>query len=157
VRIATVAASRDFDVVEIRGALAPYEEPFAPAGLYDLGTERIEVAQLHKIVARDAERQTASFRTFAPHRVSGALVGQEFVYRPWWTPDQLDVVVDISRKWVLEQYPDDGTHAHCQLTWEAISGYASPSIGYRCGSMWLIVDAYEKIVRDDCYQCRASA
>jgi hypothetical protein len=65
----------------------------------------------------------ASFHTYTPQFASAELVGKQYVFRPWWTKNQLALVTDTSRTWVLEAYPDNGTHAHCELTWELIAAH----------------------------------
>ena len=156
VSVASVESAHDHHVIEIVGALQPYAPPFAPAALYDTQTERVEAVQLHKLVCSSEESFT--FHTFPPQHVSSAIIGGTFVYRPWWTPEQLEIVLDTSLPWSRERYPDDGSHTHCMLTWEAISAYAEPTEGYRCGRhTWITVDAYEKFIRGDLYRCRAKA
>jgi hypothetical protein len=144
VTVAAVTPAAGFDTIAIVGALDSYEPPLAPAGLYDTRTQREEAAQLHKLVHSDAAVHT--FYTFPPHRVSSELVGQRLVYRPWWTPRQLELVIDTALRWEREQYPADGDHSHCGLTWETIT---APMEAYRCGDTWITVDAYERFIRDD--------
>jgi hypothetical protein len=154
VRVERVASGSDFTLIEIAGALAPYEPPFAPAGLYDIETEALEAAQLHKLVTVNGSCDAASFHTYTPQFASAELVGKQYVFRPWWTKNQLALVTDTSRTWVLEAYPDNGTHAHCELTWELIAAHEGHRVAYRSGNFWVTQQAYETLIRADLYGCR---
>jgi hypothetical protein len=152
--VGAVTSCDGYTDLELRGSLAPYRPAFAPAGLYDLETERVEAAQLHKFVSANPAEERAVFRTFAPHCPSPRLANGRYVYRPWWTPDQFALVLDLERIWSRERYPDDGSHEHCFLSWESIASYADNKEGYRSGGLWITVDAYEKYIRDDIFRCR---
>jgi hypothetical protein len=149
VTVAAVTPAAGFDTIAIVGALDPYAPPLAPAGLYDTRTQREEAAQLHKLVRSDAAVHT--FHTFPPHRVSSEVVGQRFVYRPWWTPQQLELATDTALRWERERYPADDDHSHCGLTSQTIT---APMEAYRCGDMWITIEAYERFIRDDIFHCR---
>jgi hypothetical protein len=140
VSVTAITPGERFDTIAVVGLLHPYGPPFAPAGLYDLRTERQEAAQLHKLASSDGTRHT--FHTFPPHRVSRSLLGRRFVYRSWWTADQLQLVTDTSLGWHRRRYPTDGDHVHCALTWQTIS---APIEAYECRGDWITIEAYEKV------------
>jgi hypothetical protein len=142
-----IELSRDSDVVtmvlEVSSLLS---EPLAPSGLYVTDRPEQEAIQLHKLKAADG-----NVLTFESYDHVGNLpsVGTNYIFRVWWTPDQLEVVTDTSRKWSYENYPDKEDHDHCRLTWEAIGADAEHKAGYRCGKEWITEQAYETyIVRD---------
>jgi hypothetical protein len=119
VTVTDVSAADRFDTITVAGSLSPYTPPFVPAGLYDVRTEREEAAQLHKLVLSQSDVHT--FRTYRPQRISSSIVGGQFVYRPWLTPEQLELVTDSSRRWERRWYPTHEEHVDCALTWEAIT------------------------------------
>ena len=149
VTVAEVSAGDGFDTVTIAGSLSPYTPPLAPAGLYDVRTEREEAAQLHKITSSDSDVHT--FHTYRPQRISASIVGGQFVYRSWWTPQQFQLVTDTSLRWERAQYAADEEHVHCALTWEAIT---APMEAYHSDDTWITVEAYEQFIRDDILHSR---
>jgi hypothetical protein len=127
-------------VLEISSLLC---EPLAPGGLYLTHKPEQEVLQLHKLKAADG-----NVLTFESYDHVGDLpsVGAEYIFRVWWTPDQLEVVTDTSRKWKYEKYPDNEDHDHCLLTSEAIGADEEHKAGYRCGKDWITEQAYETYI-----------
>jgi hypothetical protein len=141
------------DVVTVLfGSLNPYTPPLVPAALYDVATERREIFQLHKILYSSEE--SSRFITFGSSLPVESIIGNKFVYRPWWSAEAWDLVTNPSLTWHRESYPDNGNHTHCPITWQAISAYKEPREGYKCGKVWITIEAYEKFIRDDIYNCR---
>ena len=150
-----IQLSRDNDVVtvvlEISSLLS---EPLAPGGLYVTHKTEQEVIQLHKLKAADG-----NVLTFENYDHVGELpsVGTDYIFRVWWTPNQLEAVTDTSRKWSYEKYPDNEDHDHCLLTWEAIAADAEHKAGYRCGKDWITEQAYETYIVGDKLRLRHRA
>ena len=131
-----------------------YQAPLAPGGLYDIETQRTEAIQLHKLLA--VTEGVHSFRTYGAAGITG-LKGQRFVFRPWWTSKAFDLVANPSDGWRLAKYPNDGSHAHCELTYVGIGAAEEHKDGYFLGSIWVTRDAYENCIRDDMFHCRSDA
>lgn len=142
-----VHASRRDDVVTVVVAVTRlFSEPLAPAGLYLIEKPEQEVIQLHSL-----KTSNGNVLTYKTYDYVGELptVGTEYIYRVWWTPDQQAVVTDTSRKWSYEEYPDNGDHDHCLLTWETIAANAEQKAGYRSGKDWITEKAYKTYIVDD--------
>ena len=136
----------------VAGDLTPYGAPLAPAGLYDQATQSNEHFQLHKLVHEAVGSYT--FRTFKAKPLAGDLGGLAFVFRPWWTHQGWTNVADTTRTWQHATYPDDGSHAHCELTYVGIGAQLEQKDGYFSGGDWITCEAYERFVRNDEYRCR---
>lgn len=139
----------------VAGSLAAYGPPLAPAGLYDQATQAVEHFQLHKLVSQNDDVYT--FRTFSAHPPKAPDPGSRFVFRPWWTARAWRIVIDTKRVWIRTDYPDDGSHAHCELTYAGIGAQENNKDGYLSGNDWITCEAYERFVRDDEYHCRDDA
>lgn len=128
--------------VDISGRVSP---PLFPASL--LRAEGDEALHLDRLISEEGD-EAFVFETFAaPDELPVA--GATYIFRPWWTPDALELVTDTTRQWVREQYPDNGGHDHCPLTWETIAANAGDGMAYRSGNDWISTTAYEKYIRDD--------
>jgi hypothetical protein len=128
--------------VQIAGRLHP---PLFPASL--LVREGEEAVRLDRLISQTSDG-TFSFESYGETETA-VIPGQTFVFRPWWTPDALALVEDTTRRWVRERYPNNGSHEHCPLTWETIAANEGDGTGYRSGTDWISVTAYEQYVRDD--------
>jgi hypothetical protein len=127
--------------------------PLAPASLHDIHEPHDLLIELHKVAKQAGDQIT--FETYtAPDTLP--TVGQPYIFRAWWMPEQLAAVIDTSRVWVREAYPDNGDHDHCWLTWETIAAYADHKEGYRSGCEWITVAAYNKYIRDDFLRVRGT-
>lgn len=135
----------------VKGKLSP---PLAPAGLYDPNNKTDLVFELHKTISEAGNVLT--FETYEKTPPSKNFVAGEFFVRQWWMPEAFDLVSNTSLEWKREKYPNDGTHTHCCITWEAISGYVEPKEGYRCGRSWITVSAYEDFILKEKYHLRKS-
>lgn len=135
----------------ILGSILPYGAPLAPAALYDLETERLEAFPLHKLLSGDAD--TWKFRTFKQGLPVVPVIGQRYVYRPWWTPRAWDLVTDASRVWRKMIYPRDAVHVHCEITFAQI-GEGKNSVAYLSDGAWITSEAYERFVCNDEFHCR---
>jgi hypothetical protein len=139
----------------LEGDASTYQAPLAPAGLYDIETQRIEAIQLHKLVAAEPLRYT--FRTYRTNPQATELRGKQFVFRPWWTAKAFDLVTNPSTGWQYSVYPSDGSHAHCELTYVGIGSDEDNKDGYFLGDLWVTREAFESYIRDDIFHCRDDA
>jgi hypothetical protein len=141
-------AARSGDVTTTRllvsGAVA---EPLAPAGLYTGPEAADEVWQLHRLIERGADGSLV-FESYDRDRPPQP--GAHFVFRSWWTVDQLAVAADTALEWRRERYAEED-HEHCLLTWAMI---APGDEAYRSTAGWLSTVAYERFVRDDILRLR---
>ena len=133
---------------------AAYQPPLAPAGLYDVETQRVEAMQLHKFISQTAGSYT--FRTYGLD-LTTKLKGRQFVFRPWWTPRAFELVAIPSDAWRFAPYPNDGSHAHCELTYVGIGAAEEHKDGYFLENIWVTREAYENYIRDDVFHCRNDA
>ena len=150
-----IQLSRDNDVVTVMLELSSLlSEPLSPSGLYVTDKPEQEVLQLHKLKAADG-----NVLTFENYEHIGELpsLGTDYIFRVWWTPDQLEAVTDTSRKWNCENYPDNEDHDHCLLTREAIGADAEHKAGYRCEKDWITAQAYETYIVGDKLRLRHRA
>jgi hypothetical protein len=139
-------------VTSLFGSPAPYKDFLAPAGLYDVATERVEAFQLHRLLRWDGNLLV--FRTYSTSLPALSLNGREFVFRSWWTSEAWHLVTNKNLSWVRKKYPANGSHAHCAITFEAIGEREQHPEGYVSGNAWITVEAYERFVCDDAYHCR---
>lgn len=151
IKVSKVTIEDHYTIVEVSGSLSPYSSALHPAALYDVITGQKEAGQLHKLI--HAEGDVYTFQTFPPQKVSPTLISKTFIYRPWWTEDGLELVLDTSLIWTFETYPKNEDHAHCALTWETI---ANPMKAYRCKKHWITEQAYNDHIRDDIFKYRTS-
>ena len=140
------ASRRDDVVIVVIEVTRLFSEPLAPAGLYLVEKPEQEVIQLHAL-----KTSKGNVLTYETYDYVGELptVGTEYIYRIWWTSDQLSAVTDTARKWSYEEHPDNGDHEHCLLTWETIAADAEQNAGYRSGKDWITEDAYKTYIVDD--------
>jgi hypothetical protein len=138
-------------LTRLTGNAATYGAPLAPGGLYDVETQGKEALQLHKLVLE--AKDECVFRTYTDAEQSN-IVGQHFVFRPWWTKRAWGLVTDTSLVWSHAKYPADGSHTHCELTYEAIGADEKIKSGYVSGNNWVTPEAYERFVLHDEYHCR---
>jgi hypothetical protein len=139
----------------VEGDFSTYGPPLAPAGLYDVETQRAEALQLHKLIRSEAN--THIFRTYRTQTPTDALLGRSFVFRPWWTSKSFALVAEPSTEWRYSVYPNDGTHAHCELTYLGIGADEDDKDGYFLGELWVTRAAYQQYIRDDIFHCRDDA
>jgi hypothetical protein len=125
--------------------------PPAPAGLYSDKPDNHEAIQLHKLAKIDGK--TLTYETYK-HQGLLPKLGDVYIFRLWWTPDQLEAVKDTFRSWALEEYPENSDHTHCLLTWETIGAKADHKIGYRSGRDWITEEAYKTYIVDDLLRVR---
>jgi hypothetical protein len=142
-------------VTTLRGDASTYAAPLAPAGLYDIETQRHEVLQLHKLMSQSEGEYV--FRTFGESSPNERQVGSTYVFRPWWNPRAWKLVTDRTLTWEHRSYPDDGTHVHCELTYAGIGADEPNTEGYVTGPWWITNDAYQRFVKADEYHCRDDA
>ncbi|MFC4526729.1 hypothetical protein ISN76_04785 [Dyella halodurans] len=138
-------------VTSVAGSLHPYDDALAPAALYDPETERIEAFPLHKLVGGDGDLWT--FRSYGREVPMISIVGQSYVFRPWWTRRTWDLVRDASRVWTKATYPQDGSHVHCEITFAQI-GAGENVTAYMSDRAWITSEAYERFIRRDEFHCR---
>jgi hypothetical protein len=79
--------------------------PIAPASLCERRQNGAKVLELHTVVRRTGNRVT--FHTY-DDRVTPLKSGSVYVFRNWWSLDQLRFVRDSSRRWKKEKFmPQD--------------------------------------------------
>ncbi|MEZ5962501.1 MAG: hypothetical protein R3F56_01525 [Planctomycetota bacterium] len=135
--------------------------PFAPASLCSDADPATTLLRLHRLVALTADAATfESDEEVSP----GVAVGDVAVFRPWWTPDQLELAQDRARAWTPRQFAPrdallfyrDGTastvpggwdHEHCELCRGKID---TGTVGAYCDSDtddWLCGPCYDAYIR----------
>ena len=125
-----------------------------PSNLFDRAEPSRNVLELHKLLQRQGEILTyESYDLDSPLPAKGG----QYIFRSMWTPDVLDIVLNTELAWKRELYPDNGSHDHCPLTWKTICSYTGEREGYRSGSIWISVDAYERYIRNDILRVRRRA
>jgi len=139
-------------ITTLEGSPTPYSSVLAPAGLYDIQSQKIESYQLHKLLHWTNDKLV--FKTYGQPLPATSLDGLEFVFRPWWTDEAWKLVTDKELSWERLPYPSNGSHEHCAITWEAIGQGEKNKEGYRSGDAWVTVQAYEQFIRQDIYHCR---
>ncbi len=149
--VVDIARQRDVTttVLKVLGELP--SAPLYPAALYHQSDPSREALQLHKLVGT-----ARNVLTFQSYDVGPTLPspGQRFIFRCWWSRDALELVLNTDLTWTLQEYPDDGSHSHCPLTYETISAYTGHRDGYRSGDTWITVEAYDRFIRDDVLRIR---
>lgn len=138
-------------VTVVAGSLRPYNQAHAPAALYDLETERVKAFPLHKLVGVDADVWT--FRTYEQGMPVEQIIGQSYVFRPWWSQSAWELSRDSSRVWTKKALPDDGSHEHCEFTYVHIPNDDS-TMSYESDGIWITSEAYERFIIGDEYHCR---
>jgi len=125
--------------------------PLVPAALWEISDPIKEVLQLHQV--KDVEDNRLTCVTF---EFEGDLPEKrrEYAFQLWWVPSAMELVTDLVRKWSRKDYPDNGDHDHCELTWKTISAYTGCREGYESSGDWVTVDAYNKYIRDDFLRVR---
>jgi len=150
--INVVAVDLDNKYITVQGS-GFVSEPLVPAALYLVDRPDKEIIQLHKLITRKDDLLT--FKSSSNAFTTIPKIGDKYIFRAWWTPDQLDLVKDKNRTWNYEEYPDDGSYEYCALSWEKIS--SSPdceNFGYRSEDVWLSTDAYKTYIIDDLLEIR---
>jgi len=77
------------------------------------------------------------------------LVGETVGFRSWWTPKQMEAVIDTSRVWILDTAPDPQNHGHCVLDWAAIESGSVNVVAWRSQNDLMCSDCYQKYVLGD--------
>ena len=107
----------------------------------------VRVIDLHRLVTLDG-----AVATFESYGLAVPLPnpGGPYSFISWWTPAQLEVAVDGSLDWQLQEYRESD-HDHCRLTWTKILPCEA---AYRSEDGWVTPDAYERFIRDDVLRLR---
>ena len=151
---ATVVAARfDGDVATITIELSREDYlsyPIAPADLREDNPFR-RVFPFHQLVGRMGPRLE-----FETYNVDLALptVGGVLSFCSWWTRQGIDAVRDLNARWELRDYPDNGDHDHCLLTFETLSAYQGERQGYVSQHGWVTVAAYHEFIASDATRIR---
>ena len=90
-------------ITRITGDPTPYSEPLAPAGLYDVATERREAFALHKLARHVGD--SMEFKTYRVALPQSSLAGGHFAFRPWWTAKAWKLVTDTTLIWSRQKVP----------------------------------------------------
>ena len=87
--------------------------PLAPAGLYQDAPWR-EVLRLHRVVHASPDEVT--FETFD---ATDSGPSGRYILQSWWSPDELELVTNMSAKWIAASYEEvSGCPDFCLLTWQ---------------------------------------
>jgi Zn-dependent M28 family amino/carboxypeptidase len=120
-------------------------EPIVPASLYSTAEDSDEEFDLHRVV--DVAANSVTFET---HDAGDARpeTGAAYVFRPWWEPEQIELVKDESISWRREKSDAGGTECgQCGLCWQEISEREAESdFGYTDGSHWVCERCYDKYI-----------
>jgi hypothetical protein len=149
-KVIDVEISGDTVTIKIEVSELP-SPPLAPGGL---NTPEQEVIQLHNLQIQD--HNVLTYHTYE-HKGDLPQLGTEYIYRLWWRPDQLEAVTDTNRIWIYAEYPDNGNHEHCLLTWETIAAYSEHKGGYHSGKDWITEEAYKTYILEDKLRLRQRA
>src|SRR5688572_13240916 len=131
------------DIVISRAESLAY--PIAPACLWRSDSKEV-IFSLDQLVARDDRRlrfETSESRLAVPE------IGVVYPFTSLWSHRTMDAVRDLSADWQRREYPYEGAHAHCLLTWQTIAGYSEHKEGYVSSHGWVTVDAYKEYIEED--------
>lgn len=141
-----IACSAGGEVVRtvLRFGMLP-SEPAAPATLYSRAEDSDEEFDLHKVV--DVSANAVTFETYDAGDERPE-IGAAYVFRPWWGPDQIELVRDESVSWRREKSDvGESEGGQCGLCWQDISGQEAESdFGYTDGSHWVCERCYDKYI-----------
>jgi len=153
--IKSVRRERERLLVELTFDREP-TAPVVPAFLFGL-TASGEAADRRALVILEWCCSSGPAWTFEAANGPLQIAPEEvFGYQGMWTPAALDAVTDLSATWTRTQYPGDGSHEHCLVTFVTISSYQGEPVGYFCTSHgWLSERAYEEHILGDLYKIRA--
>ncbi len=154
--VATIEAIQDEGsvlVVSFDKILLP---PVIPAFLFGL-TQSREALNRNALVILQWNRNEGPEWIFevsaTPRDVE---VGRHYGMQEMWTPEAYDAVTDLTATWVEAQYPNDGTHEHCLVTFATISAHTGEHAGYVSSEHgWLSERAYQEHIVRDAYGIRA--
>lgn len=124
----------------------------APAFLFELTAvpQRDPVVVLEWLVRRDT---TFCFEA-APELVP-LQVGRTYGYQGFWDGNGYDAVADLGATWERAEYPDNGDHDHCVISFETISAYSGERFGYRNPAHgWITEEAHREQIVNDIYGIR---
>lgn len=128
--------------------------PIAPAFLFDSAPQLY--ARTPLAVLEWGWQEGAVWRFELANAPRDVNIGASYGYQAMWSASGFDAVADLDAVWVESDYPDDGTHEHCLLTYATISAYQGDRTGYRSDTHgWLTSDAYREHIALDRYGIRA--
>jgi hypothetical protein len=131
----------------------PCHPPIWPALLLE-GLDRV-ICQFDRLVSEAPDLRFVFDAFVAPGTTLAS--GGRYIFRGLFTADALELVTDTSREWIREPYPDNGDHDHCALTWARIAADEGDGCGYRSGSDWISVEAFELYIKGDRLRVRSQA
>ena len=151
--VEVLGAERSGDTTTIRVRFVSGKvpaDPLAPASLVSQpGHPPLEIP-LHQLV----DRGDGEVLHFESYGVAAPLpsLRERWLFRSWWMPQDLDLVMDTALAWQQETYRRTGDHEHCPLTWETIG---PGDVGYHSSrGNWISVRAYEQYIRNDILRVR---
>jgi hypothetical protein len=121
-------------------------EPIVPASIYSVAEESDEEFDLHKLV--DVGANVVTFETYDAGDIHPE-IGATYIFRPWWEPEQIELVKDESIVWHREKFEptDAAQHEECRLCWREIStAEAESEFGYTDATHWICERCYEKYI-----------
>src|SRR5262249_42486468 len=124
--------------------------PIAPASITKAESSA-PIFIFHQLVARSGAELT--FETY-DSEYPLPTVGAIYDFCSNFSLEHMDAARDTKAIWRRSVYPDDGSHAHCVLTWETISAYSGQQEGYQSEHGWITVEAYHKFIEQDRYRLR---
>jgi predicted N-acetyltransferase YhbS len=131
------------DIVISRAESLAY--PIAPACLWRSDSKEV-IFSLDQLVARDDRR--LRFETYES-RLAVPEIGVVYPFTSLWNHWAMDAVRDLSADWQRREYPYEGDHNHCLLTWQTIAGYSEHKEGYVSSHGWVTVEAYKEYIEED--------
>lgn len=149
-KVVDVNITKDAVTIElfVNKLLSP---PLYPAGLYLPDNPKHEVLVLHRLMKEEGLKLTyESYGEFLELPING----ESYIFSKWWSAEELKLVQNTALFWTREAYPDDGTHTHCPLTHEMISAYSGYKEGYKAGTTWITIKAYEQFIQADILRVR---
>jgi hypothetical protein len=124
--------------------------PIAPADLWLAEPSQL-VFPLHQLIDRDGSRLV--FETYEP-QLSLPAPGESFTFCSRFKPEALNALRDRLVHWDLLDFPDNGDHDHCLLTWATMAAYADQKRGYHSSYGWVTEAAYQEYIERDVLRVR---
>ncbi len=127
-------------------------EELAPAFLFELTPEPQRDAL---VILEWLQSRGESYCFEAAQERTPLQVGRTYGYQGIWDGNGYDAVADLDAHWEHAEYPDNGDHDHCAISFETISSYTGERFGYRNPDHgWITEEAYREQIVDDIYGIR---
>lgn len=126
------------------------QKSFCPASLMVNAESDEEICEVHRFIGDSGDQ--CIFRTYNIRNLP--VINSRIYFRSWWTDHEIDLIKNLTLNWVLVEYPSNGDHDHCPLTWKKISAKGPEKFGYLAKSNWISIEAYERFIKNDELQLR---